>query len=132
MTTKSELSFPAVPESLGAARAHLARVLGEAVTPEDLFNLQVAVGEACTNVIRHASAPTFTIRVLVDEATVTIEVEDRGRGIDPETLARPGSTEGPTGRGFLLMRSLVDAVEVAAVPRGTRVRLHKRRAIAPR
>jgi serine/threonine-protein kinase RsbW len=127
VTRRSELSLPAVPESLARARAHLVDVVGPTVTPEELFDLQVAVGEACTNVIRHAAAPVFTVRVLVGEADVTVEVEDRGRGVDPSALAVPLPAEGPSGRGFALMRALVDAVEVTASPGGTCVRLRKRR-----
>ena len=71
------------------------RVLVEA--PEDLPNLPAAVEvavyritqEALTNVARHASARTCTVRLVVDE-DVRLEIVDDGVGIPEERSAGVG------------------------------------------
>ncbi len=55
------------------------------------------VQEALTNVARHASASEATVRVWTDHQTLTIHVEDRGRGFDPETVLAAGDTSGLAG-----------------------------------
>jgi serine/threonine-protein kinase RsbW len=122
-----DLQLPASPEYLAVARARLAAFLAQApVAPEAVFDLQVALSEACANVIRHARTPQFALRFILEEHAVTVEVTDRGPGFDPAILARPSGAGSGSGRGFLLMRALTDQVDVETTPSGTTVRLRKR------
>jgi serine/threonine-protein kinase RsbW len=129
--TAVDLQLPASPEYLAVARARLATFLAQApIAPEAVFDLQVALSEACANVIRHARTSQFTLRFTLEERAVTVEVKDRGPGFDPAILDRAYAAGGASGRGFLLMRALTDQVDVETTPAGTTVRLIKR-AVVP-
>lgn len=90
-------------------------LLGEFVSDQDiLFDLDLALTEASTNVVRHAyQEGQGKLSIELDIAPgshVTLEVTDTGRGIDQErvTFDSPDPTrEG--GRGFFLMKRLTDA-----------------------
>ena len=49
------------------------------------------VQECLTNIHRHAESKTASIRVACENGTISIEVEDQGKGISPERLAEIGS-----------------------------------------
>ena len=55
------------------------------------------VQEAMTNVARHAGVKQVMIDVCSDEDTLTIEIEDKGRGFDPGAATREGKASGLTG-----------------------------------
>ena len=67
-----------------------------------------------------------------EKGELTVEVEDSGRGIENvEQAMEPFFTTGPeqerSGMGFAVMRSFMDALEVASTPgKGTLVRMHKK------
>ena len=52
----------------------------EPATEQALFRI---AQEALTNVVRHAAAPTVTIRLVRDDGMVDLRVEDDGQGFDP-------------------------------------------------
>ena len=56
-----------------------------AVSPEARHNLFLAVKEALNNVIRHSGAAEVWLRVTASEDTLTIRIEDNGRGIAGRT-----------------------------------------------
>jgi signal transduction histidine kinase len=77
------------------------------------------LGEALTNVQRHASASRITIRLLATRTKVRLEIEDDGVGFDPGAVA-------PTSLGLRIGRQRMEQVDGvlklgAAAPRGTRV-----------
>ena len=120
---RDEISVPLVRRLTADAM----RLLG--VDGDALAELQVALSEACANVLRHAAADDdYEVRVRVDGRTVVIDVVDRGGGFDPTLLGRSDApVEAERGRGIQLMRALVDEVHFAkAEPRGTVVSLTKR------
>jgi signal transduction histidine kinase len=61
--------------------------------------------EALTNVSRHAGAETVMIACTVASGRVTLEIEDDGRGFDPERTMRPRETG--EGLGLLGMRERI-------------------------
>ncbi len=127
MTVTVELELPAAPESLAVARARLAAFLARSpLGPDAVFDLQVALSEACANVIRHAGTPQFTLRFVLEDGDVIVEVMDRGLGFDPALLGRAHVQGAVSGRGFLLMRALTDQLDVTTTRAGTTVRLTKR------
>jgi signal transduction histidine kinase len=71
------------------------------------FGVDVAafriVQEALTNVARHASGATATVRVSYGERDVTVQIDDDGSG------SSPGATGG-TGKGIVGMRERVGAL----------------------
>ena len=81
-----------------------------------------ALQESLTNIGRHSGAKSAWIQLEMDEGALQVEVEDDGRGIAPEDLAKARST------GLRGMRERVTYVggtlEISRAPRGgTRLRL---------
>ncbi len=109
-------------EAQAAAGRDLARaaifLLGEFVADEDLlFDLDLALTEASTNVVRHAyQSPGGQLEITLDIRPgehVVLEVVDTGPCIDQArvTFETPDPTcEG--GRGFFLMKRLTDDFEI--------------------
>jgi PAS domain S-box-containing protein len=81
-----------------------------------------AVQESLTNIARHAGAKSAWVVMAVEDGTLHVEVEDDGRGIAPEDLAKARSL------GLKGMRERIaflgGTLEIARAPRGgTRLRL---------
>lgn len=55
------------------------------------------VQEALTNIARHAQVQEATVRLSTHQQTLLIEVEDRGRGFDMETVLSASETSGLAG-----------------------------------
>ncbi len=104
-------SVPAVRRLLRSALAvlHVNRDAGD--------DLEIAVSEACANVIRHATgAEMFEVSLDVDDSRCAIDVRDDGPGFDPGAVAAP--TDGSeNGRGLFLIRALAENVRMHSVPR---------------
>jgi two-component system sensor histidine kinase UhpB len=66
------------------------------------------VQEALTNVARHARASRVWVTLDYDPETVTVQVEDDGRGIDPEVVLKPGPQA--KGIGLIGMRERLDCL----------------------
>lgn len=123
-----ELVLPAAPPSVGIARDILrAAAIRVGFHSADYGDLAVAVSEAMTNAIVHAAAATVAVRYQVSGDEVIAEVEDDGTGFDTGVIEQPYHPGDQAGRGMLLMRSLVDALECTSGPGGTTVRLVKHR-----
>ena len=108
-------------------------------TVEELCDIRCAVSEAVTNCVVHAYPDRggerrdyiyISVR-LYDTREVSVEISDRGVGIENVELARqPSYTTGEAsercGMGFLVMESFTDAMTVKSKPgRGTTVLLKK-------
>ena len=115
------LALTSDPEQLARMRAWLRRVL-------------TAVGELCTNAIKHAygggGGQPIHLTVTAFEDRLVVEVEDFGRPFDPARYVPPDLDARPEhGVGLFLARSLVDSLAPdVARPRGTRWVLVKYRA----
>lgn len=131
------LDFPAIPENEAFARMVISGfMLPLNPTLEQLADVKTAVSEAVTNAIIHGYGNgRGTVRMHArcsNDSTLTIDVIDRGRGIDDIEHARQPfytTSEGEerSGMGFTVMESFMDAVEVTStVGEGTTVRLVKR------
>lgn len=100
------------------------------VEPECVSDIELALTEACTNVLKHAfdSREEYRVEIKLDNTKCSIAVIDEGRGFDHSALAKGEeaamSAEG--GRGIQLMRALVDNVNFTSAPeQGTMVHLVK-------
>ena len=116
---KLQLTMPADPKALPAARTIVGRWLVAAGADDSaISDLQTACHEACANVIEHAyrfREATFEIQGVAADGQVTLTVRDTGgwRGVgNPDR-----------GRGFAMMKSLVDDVVVEREESGTAVTL---------
>ena len=109
---RDALSVPVVRRVLDSSM----RTLG--VNEDCLTDIEIALTEACTNVLDHAAAgDEYQVVAGLDDSRCVIEVVDTGRGFDAEHLghsdADPSSEE---GRGIQLIRALVDRVHFRSRP----------------
>ena len=130
MEIKLTLALPRDELSVPVARNVLKQamdVLG--VERETTADIQLALTEACTNVLDHAvDADEYEVSAGIDGDFCVIEVIDRGAtGFDGSLhghAAADGSAE--EGRGIQLMRALVDKVEFESRPQvGSVVHMEK-------
>jgi serine/threonine-protein kinase RsbW len=120
-----EASVPVVRHLLSSALHRLG------VSDPCSSDVEIAVTEACTNVLKHADAPDeYKVNVWISPEECQIEVADTGPGADESTLAASGGLQEESGRGIQLMRALVDQLHFVARPdRGLSVRLLKHLAL---
>jgi serine/threonine-protein kinase RsbW len=105
-------SVPAVRRLLRSALA----VLHVDRTATD--DLEIAITEACTNVVRHATgADTFEVCLDVAENRCSIDVTDDGPGFDPDAAAGTPSSSSENGRGLMLIKALSENVRMQSFPR---------------
>ena len=99
------------------------------VTADCADDIEVALSEACTNVLMHAGpGAIYDVRLDLDDERCVLRIIDLGRGFDLAALpdGRPLPEE-ERGRGLPLMSSLVDRVRFESKPEiGTVVHLEKR------
>jgi serine/threonine-protein kinase RsbW len=98
-------------------------------------DIELAVTEACTNVLEHAQASDedYEVQVEVDEATCRIKIVDNGPGFDGDPAGRETSgLTAESGRGIFLMRAMVDDLRFVSEPQtGTMVHLAKTLTLKP-
>jgi serine/threonine-protein kinase RsbW len=93
-----------------------------------VHDVEVALSEACTNVLLHAGpGDEYDIRLDLDGERCRVRVVDVGNGFDPFQLQRRAlEPEAERGRGLTLMNALVDQVHlVSRAEAGTIVTLEK-------
>jgi len=128
-----QLLIPCRPEYVGVARL---AVLGIAsrmpFSYDEVEDVRLAVGEACTHAVERAGVTAATIRIVSTVAvdSLTIEISDDVAEADaaaPTEEARLLEEAGvdQQGLGALLMEILVDKVEIETTAAGTRVLLTK-------
>lgn len=97
-----------------------------AVGPGLCFDLQLAVEEACTNVIEHAyrgQGGELGIRFETRDDDIVITLRDRGQAFDPKSIACPDTsmplTKRPIGGlGLYLMYQLMNEIRFSFEPDG--------------
>ena len=129
-----ELLIPCRPEFVGIARL---AVLGIAsrmpFSYDEVEDVRLAVGEACTHAVERAGHVPASIRItsVIDPSALTITITD---DVPAGALSGPKSEEAQMleeagvdqeGLGALLMEILVDDVKIETGTAGTTVRLIK-------
>ncbi|MFI0444406.1 ATP-binding protein [Actinomadura sp. 6N118] len=115
-----ELQLPRDAASVPVARGLLASSL-EALGTDDTvqIDIELMLTEACTNVIRHATAgDAYAVQVMITSTHCVIRVLDAGQGFDAEAAEQQGT--GPArehGRGLMIMKSLADDIRFGVHPR---------------
>jgi serine/threonine-protein kinase RsbW len=130
---KFKLQVPSSTENLALIREFVTTVGKQAMmSDEDIAKLELAVDEACANVIEHAYGHDISkevdVRAIYDEDEVRISVIDSGRGFDPakideETVEQLVAQRKSGGLGFRLIKSLMDDVSYEIIP-GQKNELH--------
>jgi serine/threonine-protein kinase RsbW len=83
------------------------------VTEDCRGDLQIAVAEACGNVIQHADpVREYHVTVTCDPNVCTIDVVDGGPGVDPERLTAQPAPTAESGRGLHLIQLLADKFDL--------------------
>ncbi len=117
-----KLTVPGNIADLPAILAFVEQACEQAgVDPALYLDLQLAVEEACCNVIEHAYAGMggeFSVIIETHGRDVVITLRDRGRPFDPEQVAepdihRPLAERRIGGLGMHLMYQLMDSVRFA-------------------
>ncbi len=135
-TNVMKLEFLSKSTNEGFARVAVASFISQLdPTVEELSDIKTAVSEAVTNAIVHGYENTICkryITVKIDERNITIEVKDKGKGIENIEKARePLYTSKPqlerSGMGFTIMESFMDKLTVrSSLGKGTTVVMKKR------
>jgi serine/threonine-protein kinase RsbW len=103
---------------------------------EQVYDVQMAVDEACTNVIQHAyhSRPDGTIDILCErrKKNFVVIIQDFGERFDPKKIKFPKTQDSLSkrrigGLGLFFMHKLMDRVEFEfAKGRGNRLTMVKK------
>ena len=133
MEIRIALLLPSEARTVPVARHICRETLRElAVEQECASDIEVALTEACTNVLDH-SGPTdeFRVEVVLHDHHCEMHVVDSGPGFDVDAPRERADHAAESGRGIELMHALVDSVKFEVLPEnGTVVHLHKQLAYA--
>lgn len=130
-----KLEFDSRSCNEGFARVAVAAFLTQLnPTLEEVADVKTALSEAVTNAIIHGyegAVEKIVITCRISGQTITVEVEDHGRGIEdvPQAMEPLFTTREDcdrAGMGFSFMEAFMDTLEVDSAPgKGTRVRMSK-------
>jgi serine/threonine-protein kinase RsbW len=130
---KFTLQVPSSTENLALIREFIGSAASQAGFDEkEIGKLEIAVDEACANVIEHAYGHDVSkeviVRVTLSDETLSIDIEDTGNGFDPSTVNQEEleqliSKRKTGGLGMRLMKTLMDEVRYEIEP-GKKNALH--------
>jgi serine/threonine-protein kinase RsbW len=123
------LTLPRDEQTVPVAR-HIVRNAMEQVGVEEtcVYDVELALSEACTNVLLHSGpGDQYVVRLDLEDHLGVIRVIDVGHGFDSAKLqADDPLLEAERGRGLVLMQALVDRVDFTSRSEaGTIVSLEK-------
>lgn len=131
-----ETTFLSLAENESFARVVIAAFAVQmSPTVSEIADIKTAVSEAVTNAIVHGYegiSGMVTLRARIDDHNLTVEVQDKGKGISNiEQAMEPFYTSNPeqerSGMGFAVMQTFMDELHVDSAPgQGTTVRMRKR------
>ena len=132
--TQDNLVIESDLEAIADARRWIAQHADHAgFDIEAVFAIELAVGEALTNIIRHAydsqSGHQIHLSLKIDEAKLSLTILDFGRKFDPAKHPPP-NLESPSegGYGIYLIKKAMDEVTYhTSLPKGTQLDLIKYR-----
>ena len=129
MELSLSLTLPRDKQTVPVAR-HIVRNAMEQVGVEEtcVDDVELALSEACTNVLLHSGpGDQYVVRLEMEDRIGRIRVVDVGHGFDSARLQAEGPrSEAERGRGLGLMHALVDRVQLTTRPEeGTIVTLEK-------
>lgn len=129
-----KMEIPAKSENESFVRVVVAAFVARIdPTLEELNEIKTAVSEAVTNCILHgynnSEEGIIWLEVTLDENILTLEIEDKGKGIeDIERAREPLFTDKPelerAGMGFSIMENFMDELYIDSTPgKGTTVKM---------
>ena len=128
---KFSFSLPNNKEYVIAARLMATSLAGVAgFDVEKIEDIRLAVGEACNNAVVHGQkSQHITMDICLEDAAMTIQVTDQGKGFDPKQLSAIDLEhyEG-SGLGLFIIDSVMDQVDVkSTTERGTVITMTKKK-----
>ncbi|MCH6559587.1 ATP-binding protein [candidate division KSB1 bacterium] len=121
-----QLKIPSQSDNLAIIRDVVAKVASRVgFDTDEASKIELAVDEACTNVIKHAYANNsnqmIEVSIKVDQKKLIIIVADKGKGFDPDKIKLPDLNESikegrKGGLGLCLIKTLMDKVEFEIKP----------------
>lgn len=130
---KFTLHVPSSTQNLAMIREFVGNIGSQAgLDDKDISRLELAVDEACANVIEHAyehdSSKEVVVRATFDAEELRIDVEDTGRNFNPEQVGQQDldqliAERKSGGLGMRLMKKFMDEVRYEIGP-GSRNELH--------
>jgi serine/threonine-protein kinase RsbW len=123
------LTLPRDKQTVPVAR-HIVRNAMEQVGVEEtcVDDVELALSEACTNVLLHSGpGDQFVVRLDLEDRLGVLRVIDVGHGFDSAKMqATDDLVEAERGRGLGVMQAVVDRVDLTSRPEaGTIVTLEK-------
>ncbi len=113
-------------ENLSLIREFVTKVgLQAGMSEIDISKIELAVDEACANVIEHAygndKSQEVLVRANVDEEKITFHIIDTGIGFDPtqilqEDLEKLIEKRRSGGLGMRLIKTLMDEIQYEIIP----------------
>jgi serine/threonine-protein kinase RsbW len=135
--SQRQLTIPGRYERIQDICDFVCRAAEEAGMGEkEVFHCQLAVDEACTNIIEHAYGGEDQGRIEAacetHDGQLTITLKDTGKPFDPTTVPEPGPYKsiddaGVGGHGLYFMRKVMDAVEFDCADGGNTLTMIKRK-----
>ncbi len=120
------LQVPSSTENLALIREFVTTVGQQAgMSDAEIGKIELAVDEACANVIEHAYghdvSKEVVIRAYIDDDAITFTIVDSGKGFDPskipqEELEKLIQERKDGGLGMRLIKNLMDEVNYEIVP----------------
>ena len=108
------LTLPRDEQTVSVAR-HIVRNAMDQVGVEEtcVYDFELALSEACTNVLLHSGpGDQYVVRLDLEDRLGVIRVIDVGHGFDSAKLQATGNLlDSEGGRGLGLMEALVDRVD---------------------
>ena len=134
MSVKSKLVIPSDPERLVEVDAFAEERIGKLrFSPDQRDDIAISLSEAVNNAIMHGNAgdSNKTVTIVLEERkdSLRIQVTDQGDGFVVDEVADPTDPENllaESGRGLLIIRHLMDEVNVTPTRHGTQVELIKK------
>jgi anti-sigma regulatory factor (Ser/Thr protein kinase) len=114
-------NFPGYYHNLSTIGNFVGNAAQEAGLDETgVYAVQLAVDEACTNIIEHAyggeGLGTIDITTIVTDDGLTVILKDSGKSFNPDTVPMPVTNLPleeiqPRGIGLYLMRKMMDTIQ---------------------
>jgi anti-sigma regulatory factor (Ser/Thr protein kinase) len=129
-TNRLVVDLPCGKKSLIRARQKVMKFACEHGFAEDAEDIALATQEALKNVIQHACPAdnNMHLECTADHDHMVVEISDIGQGFDVgDVLNTPVSPMQSHGRGFQLIKGLMDQVSVTSETEGTLVHMERKR-----
>lgn len=139
--SKEQVIVPAQIKYLPVLRKFISRIGTKYKFAKNEINaFKISIDEACTNIIKHGyskdQSGSITMKVLVNEDRLIVELIDQGKSFDPNSVSNPNlknyvDTGKKGGLGIFIMRKFLDEINYEINNHHNILRLTKLRSGAP-